>query len=254
MKYDILWVLQKNFISEKEYLNVRNQLMITGAEFQDIELVPFKYDVQDLWDADHYIFQGTTALVMRCWKNRKYRKHLFFDKENFKYMNLAKYGDLLLNNNLQLMKSYRDKDSIQFDYVFIRPTDDSKAFTGHVVSKDDPDICTWIDRYGEVIVSSVKEIDAEWRFFIVDKKVITGCQYHKNGRLCVDKSYPKEAIETIEKAIDIWTPHDIFVMDIGLCDNQYKIVEVGCFNAAGFYQCDTWKIVEAVHNYLRNHK
>ena len=69
---------------------------------------------------------------------------------------------------------------------FIRPTEDRKIFAGQIVTKGEFDV--WVtntlnahkDGYTtltpdtEVIVSEVKNIHSEWRFFVVDGKIVTG--------------------------------------------------------------------------------
>lgn len=249
MSGDTLWVLQNNLISRDEYSKTKNSLIELETEYQDIEIIPFVEMLPYVKKAKHYIFQGTTSLIQRCYNNEIYREHIFFDSEKFKYDNLSLYGSLLLNNDYRLIRSYELKDCFQESHIFIRPTNDSKSFNGCVISENDVDSIILENPDESFIVSSTKEIVGEWRFVVVDKEIITGSQYRKYGKLYTDSSYPKEAIKTIEKAINIWTPNDdAFVIDIGLCDNEYKVVEVGCFNAAGFYQCDRDKIIRSIND------
>ena len=39
------------------------------------------------------------------------------------------------------------------------------------------------------------------------------------------------------------------VMDIGLCEGQFKVVELNCFNGSAFYHCDLPKIIRYVSRY-----
>ena len=48
-----------------------------------------------------------------------------------------------------------------------------------------------------------------------------------------------------------FAPHPIFVIDIALCNEQYKIIECNCFNGTGFYAHNVSAIVQAVNNYIR---
>jgi len=77
-------------------------------------------------------------------------------------------------------------------------------------------------------------------------KVITGSQYKRNGQLDVKAGYPEGAAEVTEEACRKWYPHPVFVMDIGLVGDQYRIVECGSVNCAGYYDCDMGTIIRAM--------
>jgi hypothetical protein len=38
-------------------------------------------------------------------------------------------------------------------------------------------------------------------------------------------------------------------MDIGLSHGEYKLIEIGSVNAAGFYACDLRKIVNTINKF-----
>jgi hypothetical protein len=46
------------------------------------------------------------------------------------------------------------------------------------------------------------------------------------------------------------TLNDAFVIDICLVDGNYKIVEAGCINAAGFYNADLIKLLITLEDYF----
>lgn len=102
-----------------------------------------------------------------------------------------------------------------------------------------------------VIISTPKSIDKEWRLFIIDNEVISACRYTMDGKLNIDESdLPSQMIDFAINCCREYTPAKIFVMDVALYKNEYKIVECNCFNDSGFYKHDIGKIIKNVNKYL----
>ncbi len=89
-------------------------------------------------------------------------------------------------------------------------------------------------------------ITREWRLFIVDGKPVAASQYRSNGRLKIESHAPSAVLQFAEQMCDIWTPCDLFVIDICEQDGNYYIVELNAMNCAGFYACDVEAIVQSV--------
>ena len=104
---------------------------------------------------------------------------------------------------------------------------------------------TTIDSSTPVVVAPLKEIYREYRFFIVDGKVITGSLY-KMGDQVVYKTELDDSEIFTQKMVDLWQPAEAFVLDIALTKDGYKVLEVNCFNSAGYYAIDVGKLVHAV--------
>jgi ATP-grasp domain, R2K clade family 3 len=88
-------------------------------------------------------------------------------------------------------------------------------------------------------------VDAEYRFFVVAGKVISGSMYRPWG----DPVIPDDLMDFAAKALNSWTPAPVFVLDIGRVDSSWKIIECNCFNWSRFYQSNTLKVVHAVSEY-----
>jgi hypothetical protein len=152
-----------------------------------------------------------------------------------------------------------------WDTLFIRPCEDTKSFNGTVF--DYADFSEWRNRvinlgetYGSlnadtmVAYSSPKNISKEFRFFVVDGKIVGQSQYGKRyGRALNQTNYQyvvdDGAIEFVQKMIDIWQPAQGFVIDIAdLQNDEYKIIEINNLNSSGFYAIDLQKFVMAIEN------
>ena len=95
-------------------------------------------------------------------------------------------------------------------------------------------------------MAPTKEIYSEYRFYVVNKKVITGSLYKEGTRvhrkLCIDQ----DIIGYVKKVVEIWQPDIAFVMDIANTPNGYKIIEINSLNSSGFYDCEMDKVVDAL--------
>ena len=96
-----------------------------------------------------------------------------------------------------------------------------------------------------VVVTDAREIDAEWRLFVVEGKVVSGSMYRPSA----ERSVPPEAIQFAERAASRWAPAPVFVMDVARVDRTWKIVECNCFNGSRFYESNVDAIVAAVSQY-----
>lgn len=85
---------------------------------------------------------------------------------------------------------------------------------------------------------------------VVDGQVISGSLYKDKGVGLYREvqSSETELLEFVNKIVSIWTPADVFVVDIALADGVYYVLEMGNFNSAGMYHCDIQKIVVAIEN------
>ena len=146
--------------------------------------------------------------------------------------------------------------------IFIRPCEDTKTLVGRVATRrewlegmkialnrsDGPDFLTPIQ------VARPKNIEAEYRLFVVDHRVVAESSYRIRGQLNVNGYVPQEVIDFGELMSYQYSPAPVFVMDIAIRPNgEFKVVETNCFNAAGFYSCNEEKIVRAVTDYVEAH-
>jgi hypothetical protein len=54
----------------------------------------------------------------------------------------------------------------------------------------------------------------------------------------------------VEDMCKIWTPAEVFVMDIGESLKNLYVIECNCFNSSGFYKSDLDKIIKDVSDFV----
>lgn len=189
---------------------------------------------------------------------------IWFDEEKYscrsyfthwgKFILQEHYGFYPLAELVRLRKLLYQTYAVD-DYVFIRPDDNDKSFTGKLVPTD-----VFSQWYKEtqsskvspetlVLVSAPVTIQAEWRFVIADRKVITGTYYKGSSNHSIPGNAYQEAEEFAGHiANSDWQPRAIYCVDIGYTEaGMYRLVEMGGINSAGLYRCNVEPIVKAMN-------
>lgn len=165
-----------------------------------------------------------------------------FSLENYNFEDFMNIfgSENFVNSNCKVVQS-KEIDWIEEEY-FVRPVDDTKAFNGGIYNKNN------LKYDGEVIVANLKHIRREYRFFVIDGQIVGKSLYKVNGSLeeseIVDPGAENFALEMIKKFNEPG-----FVIDIADVDETYKIMELNCFNASGFYAINLYKLVVAVYDF-----
>lgn len=170
-------------------------------------------------------------------------EHIF----NSNYIMLP-YGDLLRQKEFLYDRLAQDRA------IFIRPDRSDKLFTGKLIYKEhfDKDVDTLgfggMNPEELIIAAEPRNIKAEWRFIVVEGKVVAGSQYRKDNRVAIEAGYPQGAFDFAQYISSVYNPGDkAWVCDV--CETvggEYKVMEVGCFSCAGLYKADRLAVVKAV--------
>jgi hypothetical protein len=260
--YMINFVVQENLLNEIDFYTLKNALDEINAKYYLVKIIPFDYDFvrgepsPGFFKTIPVIALGSTTMI-RISHTHGWTPGVW-DGENFEYSKyIEHYGTEMLNHDAEY---YQFKDIPKFEGLkFIRPVKDNKAFAGQVI--DGVEFEAWRDRLLELEVTLFPEtptmmaeptkIDYEYRFFVVNGKVITGSLYHYQGRLMPralepEYDFDNSAIAYAQSQVDRWAPAPVFVIDVAWTNKQFKIIEINGFNAAGFYKSDVTKVLQTI--------
>lgn len=138
--------------------------------------------------------------------------------------------------------------------LFIRPDSGAKSFTGLSISLDDFDYevntlrkLTSVMDTTRIMIAPHQNIKGEYRFWIVNKEVVTQSQYMLNGKPHESTTVDKEcrALAGLV-AGHSWHPDVAFTCDIGVYEDGPKIVELNAFSTSGLYACDSKKLFKKI--------
>jgi len=157
--------------------------------------------------------------------------------------------------------------------LYIRPNTGFKSFSGTILNKDNFDYSLSIIDFYKIesneliIVDKAIDIKKEWRFVIVDEKVISGSLYRDwtigpeeltenaitsdlvllNSKMVHELCTDEKASEYAQKMAKRYNYSRAWTLDIALTKNdEYKTIEINSFSCSALYKNDLNKVVEAV--------
>ena len=236
----------------------------------------FKQHWSTLFGADDcVIYYGSIGLAKEIekvnqWTPNTYTNSKYYDCSNY----YPAFGNYLLNQDYLMIPKgdvIRQKEWIYYlegekNEVFIRPERGGKTFTGKSISKEnledhinslninDKDLC---------VISSPKEVYKEWRFLVVDGKIITGSQYRErkwDGKTAEyvsrdvqdnveqNMSVHQKAYDKAEEILANTNFQCDRAWTLDICEHRgdFYMMEIGGFSCAGLYKMDLEKIVAKI--------
>lgn len=173
-------------------------------------------------------------------------KSVDYNVQNFDQQYYSKLDLPLLNSNAKYFDYSKIKNYEFSKETFIKPSRDLKSFNGGVIYAGET-IKNYIARTGHsmpsikdetIVVSNIKEIQEEYRFFIHKDKILAASRYMLNSEVNPSNIVPEFLTDCAKDYAKLYNPADIFVMDLAVTNEGIKIVEYNCWNASGFYHCN----------------
>lgn len=127
--------------------------------------------------------------------------------------------------------------------VFVRPDGCQKTFTGRVVAHEEFVAALGPARYASgtrVVVARPRPIEREWRTVIAEGRLLTGGQYYRGGQIELVPDCPAPVRAFVENVLSsvVWRPDELFMIDVGECEDKLAVVEVSGFSNSALYPCD----------------
>jgi hypothetical protein len=244
------YIVQENTFKEENYNNLILALDRLSLPYEIVKVLPFIETIEFKTNRID-IFPFGSLKMARISKELNWKPGSQMNDNHDYIVYRDYYKKHLLNWDSKIFR-FGD-DFFSKELFFARPTKDTKVFTGHVFDMEQWRLfrdnaltnghSTSLDVNTEIQISSVKKIQQEIRFWIVKGKVVTASQYMLGGRYYLNENVDQAAYDFCQKMVDIFQLNDAFVMDLCLVNGDYKIVEAGCINCAGFYKADLQKLI-----------
>lgn len=202
-------------------------------------------------------------LVNRVCRDGRWRPGAFATLDNYHCsFYFAHLGRFLLNSDYTMLpfaELTRNADFLfgvfgRDDRIFVRPDSPLKLFAGMVASRGnwerDLEFMGFYEFPKEslVVVSSPKTIVAEWRYVVVNGKIVAGSQYKEGLNQCLRPAEDSSAQNLAEDILAVgFAPDPVWVFDICRTDQGTDhLLEIGAFSFANLYGCDLDAVVRAV--------
>lgn len=244
------FVIQRNLLNE----NQLNRTFDAVKSFPHvlIDMKPFHEEIfsDDPLDGFNYIPYGSTLFTLEA--SKRGWRGLSFDLDMLNYETFLKNHPNMLNDNVLTVAEaieFLKKQDPNKEW-FTRPSKDLKQFSGQVIKSTE--LWLWLESMTlavgggsyymppdeKIVLSSPKNVQAEWRWFIVGGKIVSGSMYRAHNQLRKLRELDSSVINEAQTLADIWLPHECVVMDTALVDGKVCVVEFNCINSSGFYDND----------------
>lgn len=255
------WVIQTNLINPATRDELLRVLAARNCSVVLAKLVPvFEVLMEDIEVPAGPVFAYGSTGIGAVSKSHGWAPGYYDAQLDYALM-LERYGELALNHGAV----YCTLEALprQPGPFFLRPVLDTKALAGTIMESwaefeefrtgiaritDDPEAKMRLTDM--VIAAPLKAIEAEYRFFVIGGRVVTGCRYMHGDLVRSSTIVPEEITQFAQQCSNIWAPNDAFAIDIAVTPDGLRVIELNSANAAGFYACDMGRIVDAVEAML----
>jgi hypothetical protein len=259
------WILQDNLYNERNYTALVECLERMGIPFDVVKVLPFSSHlpweervIPQINPQGQVMVSGSVSLA-KLGADRGWTPGSFHNLNHDYRVWREHLGEHLLNYD-SIVCAYGEVPHV-WDEFFIRPVEDTKTFSGGVYDWIEFDswrhkvlelkeTYTTLDEHTMVMMSPLKKIYREARFFVVDSKIATSSTYKIGTQVHATGEVPPSMTAYAEKIIQKWEPARAYVLDIALTDDEAdgwnKVIEYNCINCSGFYDIDIQKFVMAI--------
>lgn len=173
-----------------------------------------------------------------------------FDQKYYKDLKLP-----LLNSGANYYSFEEIKNNRFKKDMFVKPSKDIKSFNGGVLMENETlieycartkaDINKVINE--DIIISDIKKIFYEYRFFMYKEEILSCSRYSHNHQYSPSSFVPEYMKEKAIEYSKLYTPQDIFVLDLAETDNDISIVEYQCWNISAFYDSNLFNLLGRIN-------
>lgn len=260
------WLLDDYMIRTSYHDDIRLILAKEGFDYHVEKYVPFSEDKIHIpfSQDDCVVIYGSISFVRQQQKQSGFIPGAYMPEKSMEclgYMPFIDKPENLANHN-HVFTTFKDLiDRKDFFYeifntnkIFVRPNSGFKTFTGLPIHYEEFSFeinslrsLQAVSDDTLILVSNCKSIQEEYRFFIVNREIITGSQYKLNDELNVKVGFSDNAFSVAkDMAKNKWQPDIAYACDVGIVNGEPKIIELNSFSSSGFYACDIPKLVNAI--------
>lgn len=247
------WIIQSNLFNDNSKQELLDALDRLDVYYTLVKVIPFSGELEpEIVPYSPVMVYGSTTFVLEAHK-RGWKPGVFWNDKLDMKMCLEHWQDNILNADGYIEKF---SDIVITEPMFIRPISDLKDFSGNLVNPEEfHEWKTNLLEYRDCtvtkdtlcLVAPPKELQFEYRLFVVDGTIVTGSQYRKGIRVISDKHVPDEVLAFGQQMINIWQPELAFVLDVAKTESdELKIIEINNINSSGFYKANLQKLIVAL--------
>ncbi|MFN3244336.1 MAG: ATP-grasp domain-containing protein [Planctomycetota bacterium] len=259
----ITWILERGVMAD-----VHERLRAAAAA-SDQEVLDWRDEWFESWPrctARHVVFHGSLGFAARVHAESPWTPGAFCDVPAFCCSSwYASAGRWLLHREwaMQTVASLVADPVAAFarfgspPALFVRPDSPLKPFSGRVVRRDQVSLAAldhgfyFDDTSIAVILAPVRQVEREWRYVVVDGRVIAGSAYVAERRAPSPDDPSGEPWRFAQAvASSLPAPEIAYVLDVCSADGQLWLVELNPLSGADLYACDMNAVVREIAGVL----
>lgn len=248
------WILQENLFKDTEWANLIGTLERFTIPFSVHKVIPFVGELVPTAQPEQEKVVCFGSYSMRHTAKAQGWSPGIYDlfEQNFN-VQLQHWSERMLNFDSMILP-FKEVPFLT-EPTFLRPIDDSKYFAGKVFMPDDfndwkhkvvelqHDYGTSLSGETLVQICRPKTIYGEYRFWIVNGKIVTKSMYKRGDTVMYASDVDERFDQFVLECLSAWQPHRAFVIDVCDTPEGMKIVEINTINAAGFYAGNVQSLV-----------
>lgn len=257
----MLHLLQKDVFGEHHYAKLVEALERLKLPYSIVRITPGTNELIIETGPSHV---NTTNVF--CWGSVKlahiagnygWKPGSFFNDAHDYRVYAERYGEEMLNANSRIIK-FSESFEAPSPIFFARPCGDTKAFTGQCFMRSSWDEFVkfhlengkrpTLNEDTFVQIAPRKDIQREFRTWVVQGKVVTASQYKIGTQVVHERCTEPHVLEYAQRIADIYRPAEAFVLDVCMVDDTMRVVEINCINCAGFYCADLQRLLMSVED------
>ena len=133
---------------------------------------------------------------------------------------------------------------------FFRPNEGDKVFTGGLYTKSEL-VKLGLEDSKVIIQASKKDIRDEYRFLVVDRKIVDYTRYLNSPKTGMYQG-AKLLLENALRNTKTFIPDRAFTVDIGETSTGIGVIELNSFSCANLYSMNMDKVVPAINELAKN--
>ena len=255
------FLIQSNIYSDPDHDRIYGVLDELVYPYETIEVLKDTKQLELKTNRQDIFVYGSVRLARLSLQYKDWSPNSFYGNNHLFEIYSNHYKEHTLNYDFQVLKLTDEINWSADSELFIKPYRDAKVFTGKVFNAT-----SWFDYVYQALesqaskhlnkdtliqISKPQKIYKEARLWIVDQQIVDAGYYKFNEDTLFELNVALEGIAFAKEMITIFNVAEAFVMDIGLTENGWKIIEVNCINSSGFYPNTNIKsIFRALYNYF----
>lgn len=263
----MFWVVQSNMFSEPAFEDLMIQLERQQVQYAMTKVIPFSHEMEPKVEPPPGPVYVCGSLSMAHVADREGWKPGYFHVPDYNFV-CSLLGEEHMLNYPNTQVTVRDLANLTTWYpneaqrFFVRPAKDTKSFAGGVMQRHK--LLRWVKKVvalegdssfttltgdDQIILAPVKEIWAEYRFFVIDGAVVTGSLYKQANKVLYSNMMDDDITAFVQRIVDgaIGMPR-AYALDVAVTPDGLRVIETNSINSSGFYACDMGKYVHAINS------